>query len=79
LLFQPVGRSLGHQRSLIEDRQPIAFVGFFENVGGEQDGDALFSPQQGEVLPEIQAGAGIDAGAGLVEEQQLRAMHESFR
>jgi len=60
---------------MIDNRDALAeSVGFFHVVGGEQDRFAelvIFAND----LPEQDAGLGIEAGAGLVEEEDLRIVH----
>ena len=33
--------ALGHHGALVQQRQPVAAVGFFQDVGGQQNGDAF--------------------------------------
>jgi hypothetical protein len=47
-------------------------------VSGDDDGDALLIAEDLEVLPKVAPGAGIEAGGGLVEEQNLRMVEQSF-
>ena len=54
-----------------DERQPIAVLGLFHVVRGDEDGDALGGHLVNQV-PELAARDGIDAGGGLVEKQDGR-------
>ena len=69
---QGVGRIERHEFSLIENRDAIGFVGFFQQVRRQHDGYAVMFAQFAQVVPQIAAGRRIQAGARLVEQQQLR-------
>ncbi len=52
--------------------------GFFHQVGGDDDGDAFLIAQDLEILPKVAPGAGIEAGGGLVEEQNFGMMKQTL-
>ena len=78
LVLQCGGCVARDQLAVIHDRQAIAMLGFVQQVGGHQNGDAVFLADFAEVLPEIDAGAGVEAGAGFVEQQKARAMEKTL-
>ncbi len=53
-------------------------VGLFHVVGGEDDGDA-FCAESLHGIPHGDAALGIEAGTGLVEEQDLGAVGDGAR
>jgi hypothetical protein len=78
LAGQCLGRAERHQVAFIQDGQPVAAFGFFHQVGGHDDGDALLIAQDLQVLPKIAPGARIEAGGGLVEQQNLGMMKQTL-
>ena len=66
------------QLALMHDANSIASLGLFHVVRRQHDRDAIVLAQMLEVVPELAARRGIQPGAGLVEQQQLGFMQESF-
>ncbi len=59
---------------MVDDREAVAQgVGLVEVVGREEDGGAGRA-QAPDLVPHAGAGLGVEAGGGLVEEQQARAV-----
>ena len=54
-----------------DERQPMAALGLVHVVGGHHDGRALGGDRV-DPLPELAPADRVDAGRGLVEEQQRR-------
>src|ERR1700761_2885233 len=51
--------------------EAVATLGFVHVVGGDEEGEALRG-ENVDLLPKVAAGLGIDAGGGLVEEEEAR-------
>ena len=62
----------GDQLGDVDVAEPAAALGLVHVVGGDEEGDALAGESEEEV-PERAAGDGVDAGGGLVEEDDLAA------
>ena len=60
------------------DRQAIAALGLFHQVRGNQHGDVFFVAQNLQVLPQIAARAGIEAGRRLIQQQHRRVMQQTL-
>ena len=75
---QGVGRIERHQLALIENGDAIGLVGFFQQVRRQHDRHAFAAAQLAQVIPQIAAGRRVQARAGLVEQQQPRAVQHSF-
>ena len=69
---QGVGRIKGHDFSVIENGDPIGFVGFLQQVRRQHDRYAFMFAQLAQVVPQIDAGRRVQTRAGLIEQQQLR-------
>ena len=65
--------------ALVQDGEAIAALGFFHEMGSDDDGDALLVAEDSEVLPEVAAGAGIETGGRFIEEQDLGMVEQTFR
>src|SRR5690606_11938197 len=66
-LFQFQGGALGHDPALVEYRDAVGeLIGFFEVLGGEQDGHA-FGGQFPDHRPQLAAAARIQAGGRFVQ------------
>ena len=64
-------RALGDDLAVVDDRDAVGeLVGLVEVLRGEQHGRAL-GDEHAHDLPHLVAAARIEAGRGLVEEQQL--------
>ncbi len=72
------GRAEGYQVAFIQNGEAVATFGLFHQVGRDDDRDAFLIAQNLEVLPKIAPRAGIEAGGGFVEEQNLGMMEQSF-
>jgi hypothetical protein len=59
----------GDETALMQDAHAIAALGFFQTMRGQQNTDAIFVSEMGEMGGKIQTGARIEAGARLVEQQ----------
>src|SRR5258708_17904407 len=57
--------------------EAVAAFGFFHQVRGDDNGDTLLIAEDLEVLPKVAPGAGIEAGGGLVEKQNLRIVWQA--
>lgn len=80
LALQLVGGALDDDPAAVHDRDPLAEpVGLFEVVGGQHYGEPLVAGEAGDLVPHRGAGLGVEAGGGLVEEQDLGAVHQAER
>ena len=64
----------GQHAAAVHQRDAVAAGGFVHEVGGDENGYALFPRHAEQVLPKHIARGGIDAGGGLVQNQHLRAV-----
>jgi hypothetical protein len=65
------GLPWARMRPGVDDGQPVGeALGLVHEVGGQQDGGAL-GGEAAQALPDQVAGLGVEAGGGLVEDQQL--------
>ena len=72
--FQFCRATEGDQLAFAEDGEAIAVLGLFHQVGGHQHGDTLLIAEDAQIIPQVDARAGVDeAGGGLVEQQHQRA------
>ncbi len=69
-LLQVGDRAEGDEFGHVDVAEAAAALGFVHVVGGDEEGDALAGELEEEV-PEGAAGDGVDAGGGLVEEDDL--------
>ena len=67
---------VGEEAAVGDVGEPMTAFGFVHVMGGDQNGEALGGELM-DLLPEIAAGLGIDAGGGFVEEQELGLMDEA--
>ncbi len=78
--LERVGRPLGDDLPVVDDQDPIAErVGLVEVVGGEKDGRPELVAQPADVVPEVGAALGIEAGRRLVEEDQPGRVNQPER
>ncbi len=64
------------QLALVDDADPVGHqFGLLDVVRGQDDGDAR-GPERPHHLPHVLAQLDVDAGGGLVEEQDLRLMRQ---
>src|SRR5258708_27854756 len=78
LAFQLRGCAQRHQIAVVHDGEAVAALGLFHEVRGDQHGNVFFVAQGGEVLPEIAAGAGIEAGGWFIEQQHSGMVQQSL-
>src|SRR6266581_6792201 len=62
--------------TVIDDANPVRILGLRKLVCGQADRDVELRSQLPDVLPKVAPTGGIEAAGGLVEEQDLRVMHE---
>ena len=67
-----------HQPPRVEDPETVAALGFFHEVRRHEDGDAGFFSQLVQIAPQIEPRAGVEAGAGFIEEQHLGIVEQAF-
>ena len=60
----------------MEHAEPVAALGLFQVMGGQDDGDAVLLAELGEVVDELPARRRIDSGARLIEDQKVRLMEQ---
>ena len=72
-------RAQGHQISFIHDGQAVAALGFFHQVRRHQHGHLFFVAQDLQILPQIAAGARIQARRWLIQQQDSGMVQQSFR
>ena len=71
---------LGDDLAVVDDPDPIGEdVGLLEVLGGEEHRHALVPGQPGDLLPQRGAALRVKPGRGLVEEEDLRRVHERER
>ena len=71
-------RSLREDPAAIQDRDAVAIFGFFHEMRGDDDGDALLG-QRGDAPPELAPGQRIGAAGRLVEKQDLGLVQQRRR
>ena len=76
-LDQLARAALGDDQALVHDDQPVAeLLGLVHVVGGDHQRDAgLLEPEQ--LVPQHVAGLRVEAGGGLVEQQQVGAVDQA--
>src|SRR5262249_9172114 len=74
-----VGRALGDDASVVDDREPVAQrVGFLEVVRGDEHRGAVVA-QRSDRVPEVGPARRVETGGGLVEEEDVRMVGEPER
>src|SRR6185437_15209768 len=68
-------RSLGKHPTGVQNRNPVAVLGFLHEVSGHDDRDALIG-QRGDPTPERAARQRVRSTGGLVEKEYLRLVQE---
>ena len=68
--------AVGEQIAVEDVGEPVTAFRFIHVVGGDQERQPL-SGKLMDLLPEIAAGLGVDAGGRLVEQQQLRLVNHA--
>jgi hypothetical protein len=77
--FERSGRVFDEDFAVVDDGESVAeFVGLFHVVGGEDDGDA-FAAEASDGFPHGDTALRIEAGAGLVEEEDLGMVGDGAR
>ena len=61
------------------NRQPVAALGLFHQVRGDQDGHMFFVAQNLQILPQVAPRARIEAGCWLIQQQHRRMMQQTLR
>src|SRR6266516_1049529 len=62
--------------TVIDDANPVRILGLRKLVSGQADRDVELRSQLADVLPKVAPAGGIEAAGRLIEEQNLRVMHE---
>ena len=71
--------AVGEDAPVLDDRHAVGeLLGLLEVVGRQHDRLAEL-PQRADRVPRRTAGLGVEAGGGLVEEDQLRVAHQRDR
>lgn len=73
-LAQSFGRIIDQKVTLIQNRNPIAFLCFLEKVSGQNDRRGVLLAKLFEGLPKLEPRKRIQTGARLVEQKQLGPM-----
>ena len=68
-----------HDPALVQDEHAVASIALVDEMRGHQDRHAFLVAQLLKVQPEIVPRSGIEPDRGFVQDQQLRAMQQSFR
>ena len=76
--FSSRGSSQRHELSFVEDGEAVAALGLFHQVRGHDHRDLFLVAQDLEILPQVAARAGIEAGGGLVEQQNGGMVEQSL-
>ena len=72
------GVSSAASSPLVHDGDAVGPLGFVQQMRREHDRDAVALADLLQVLPQVAAGAGVEAGGRLVEQQQPRAMQHAL-
>ena len=70
--FQFIRRPDGDEMALMQDANAIAALGFFQNMRGQQNTDAICGTEVFEMGGKIQTGTRIETGTRHVEQQSRR-------
>jgi hypothetical protein len=74
-----LGRTpFGYDGAAVQQRQPVAAAGLFQNVGGEQDRHAFVVAQALDVAREVAARGRVEPRGGLVHQQHLRPVKQGL-
>ena len=69
-------RALGHDRATVDDPHAVGqYIRLLEVLRGQEHRHAVVG-QPSHLIPQRRSALRVEAGGGLVEEQQPRAMHE---
>jgi hypothetical protein len=60
----------------VQQHEPVAAVGLFQNVSGQQDGDAFLLAEAFDVAREVAPRRRVEPGGSLVHQQDLRTMQQ---
>ena len=75
--LQRRGRALGDDLAVVDDPDPVGEqICLLEVLGREEDRDAVFPGEPGDLVPERAAALRVEPGGGLVEEEDPRAVDE---
>ena len=73
-------RALGHDAAVVDDPDAVGEdVGLLQVLRGQEDGHAVLARQPADLAPERGAALDVEAGRRLVEEEDLRPVHERER
>ena len=78
LALQLCRRAQGYDVAFGVDRQAVAALGLFHQVRRDQHRYMFFIAQDLQILPEIAARAGIEAGGRLVQQQHRGMMQQAL-
>ena len=76
---QGVGRAECHQVALVQDSEPVASFRLLHQVRRDNHRDVFLIAQNLQVLPKVAAGAGIEAGRGLIQQQDFGMVEQALR
>ena len=76
--LQLIRRADRDQASLMQDADAITVLGFLQDMGGQEHTHPFLVTQMLQIGHKIEAGAWIEASAGLIEQQQGRSVQERF-
>ncbi len=63
----------------MHEGDPVAALGLAHEMGGQEDGDSVLAGEPDEERPEIVACDRVDAGRGLVQDQEFRLVQDRDR
>jgi hypothetical protein len=73
-----VRRALGEQPAVLDEAEALAALRLVHDVARNDDRGAVLG-HAAEALPELDAELRVDADGGLIEQEQLRLVHERAR
>ena len=80
LRLERVGRALGDDLAGVDDPDPVGErVGLLEVLRGQEDGHALVAGEPRDLVPERGAALHVEAGGGLVEEEDAGLVDQRQR
>src|SRR5579872_185713 len=78
LALQLCRRSERHEISFVHDGEPVAALRLFHQMRRHKHRNALFIAQNLQILPQVAARSGIEAGRGLIQQQDCRMVEQSL-
>src|SRR2546421_4424873 len=70
-------RAKSHDFAVVEDADAVGLLGLVQVVRRQKDGDVVLGPHAPQVLPEVAPAGGVEAGGGLVQEEDPRPVEET--